>query len=68
MDSGHIEAMGEPMISELERKYPMLAEMARKGLIRLPSRPHRPSLYPRLPSVTPPGTAAKLLNEERGDR
>lgn len=68
MDSDHIEANAEPTISELEREYPMLAEMARKGLIRLPLRPNRPGAYPRLPSVTPPGTAAKLLNEERGDR
>jgi len=54
--------------NELLRKYPGLAEMARKGLVRLPTRPHRPGLYPRLTSVTPPGTAARLLDEERGDR
>lgn len=54
--------------NELLRKYPGLAEMARKGLVRLPLKPHRPGLYPRLTSVTPPGTAARLLDEERGDR
>jgi antitoxin (DNA-binding transcriptional repressor) of toxin-antitoxin stability system len=54
--------------NELLRKYPGLAEMARKGLVRLPTRPHRPGLYPRLTAVTPPGTAARLLDEERGDR
>jgi antitoxin (DNA-binding transcriptional repressor) of toxin-antitoxin stability system len=54
--------------NELLRKYPGLAEMARKGLARLPLKPHRPGLYPRLTSLTPPGTAARLLDEERGDR
>ena len=53
---------------ELEQKYPALAEMARKGLVRLPLKAHRPGLYPRLPSVTPPGTAQRLLDEEREDR
>jgi antitoxin (DNA-binding transcriptional repressor) of toxin-antitoxin stability system len=55
-------------VSELERKYPALVEMARKGLVRLPSEPNRPGIYKRLPSVTPPGTAARLLDEERGER
>jgi len=54
--------------SEIERKYPLLAEMARKGLVRLPLKPNGPDAYPLLPSVTPPGTAAKLLDEIRGDR
>ena len=55
-------------VSELEREYPALAEMARKGLVRLPLKPNGPDAYPLLPSVTPPGTAAKLLDEIRGDR
>ncbi|MFL6261862.1 MAG: type II toxin-antitoxin system Phd/YefM family antitoxin [Thermoanaerobaculia bacterium] len=54
--------------SELEQKYPVLAEMARKGLVRLPLKPNGPGAYPLLPSMTPPGTAAKLLDEIRGDR
>ncbi|HEX4963009.1 MAG TPA: type II toxin-antitoxin system prevent-host-death family antitoxin [Thermoanaerobaculia bacterium] len=54
--------------SELERQYPLLAEMARQGLVRLPLKPNGPDAYPLLPSVTPPGTAARLLDEERGDR
>jgi hypothetical protein len=53
---------------ELAQKYPALAEMARKGLVRLPLKAHRPGLYPRLPAVTPPGTAQRLLDEEREDR
>jgi antitoxin (DNA-binding transcriptional repressor) of toxin-antitoxin stability system len=55
-------------VSELERKYPLLAEMARKGLVRLPLKPNGPDAYRRLPRVTPLGTAAKLLDEDRGDR
>jgi prevent-host-death family protein len=55
-------------VSELEREYPALAEMARKGLVRLPLKPNRPGIYPLLPSVTPPGTAARLLDEDRGER
>lgn len=54
--------------SELEKKYPGLAEMARKGLVRLPLKPNHPSAYPLLRSVTPPGTAARLLDEDRGER
>jgi antitoxin (DNA-binding transcriptional repressor) of toxin-antitoxin stability system len=53
---------------ELEQKYPVLAEMARKGLVRLPLKSNGPGAYPLLPSVTPPGTAASLLDEIRGDR
>ena len=54
--------------SELEKRYPGLAEMARKGLVRLPLKPNHPGAYPRLQSVTPPGTAARLLDEDRGER
>lgn len=58
----------ETATNELLQKYPGLVDMVRRGLIRLPSRPHRPGLYPLLPSVTPPGLAARLLDEEREDR
>jgi len=54
--------------NDLLQQYPGLVDMARRGLIRLPSLPHRQGLYPRLPSVTPPGTAQRLLDEEREDR
>ena len=62
------ELCGPEPSSELEREYPVLADMARKGLVRLPLKPNGPDAYPLLPSVTPPGTAAKLLDEIRGDR
>jgi antitoxin (DNA-binding transcriptional repressor) of toxin-antitoxin stability system len=47
---------------------PAWVELARQGLLRLPSRPNDPSVYRRMPKVTPDGTAARLLDEERGDR
>lgn len=53
---------------ELAKRYPRLAEMVRQGKARLPEKPYRPGLYPRLASVTPPGTAQRLLDEERGER
>ena len=46
---------------------PGLIELAKKGAVRLGGRNH-PGLYPLLPSVLPPGEAARLLDEERGDR
>jgi hypothetical protein len=60
--------MEEGEMSELEQKYPALVEMVRKGLVRLPLKSKGPGACPRLPSVTPPGTAARLLDEEREDR
>jgi hypothetical protein len=59
---------GAELRDQLLRKYPGLVEMIRKGVVRLPARPNRPGLYRTLPSVTPPGTAARLLDEDRGDR
>jgi antitoxin (DNA-binding transcriptional repressor) of toxin-antitoxin stability system len=53
---------------ELERRYPGLVEMARKGSLRLPLEPNSPGAYPLLAPVAPPGTAARLLAEERGER
>lgn len=47
--------------------YPALAELARQGRVRL-GLPNRPDLYPALGAVLPEGAAAKLLDEERGDR
>jgi hypothetical protein len=54
--------------AELLQRYPGLADMVQRGLIRLPLKPNGPGAYPRLESVTPPGTAARLLDEEREDR
>ena len=44
-----------------------LEQMARHGLVRLGA-PNHPGLYPTLPRLVPPGTAKRLLDEERGER
>ena len=44
-----------------------LEEMARRGLVRLGA-PNDPRFYPTLSRITPPGTAKRLLDEERGER
>jgi prevent-host-death family protein len=44
-----------------------LAEMARRGLVRLGAPNHR-RLYRRLPLLAPAGTVRRLLDDERGER
>jgi antitoxin (DNA-binding transcriptional repressor) of toxin-antitoxin stability system len=68
-DRGEVVAeLRQPVAGEeLLQKYPGLADLVRRGLATLPSRLNRCS-YPLLPAVTPPGTAARLLDEEREDR
>jgi prevent-host-death family protein len=44
-----------------------LAEMARRGLVRLGA-PNERRLYPRLPRLVPAGTLERLLDEERAER
>jgi antitoxin (DNA-binding transcriptional repressor) of toxin-antitoxin stability system len=53
---------------ELIEKYPLLADMVRRGLVRLPQVEKRPGIYEPLPSVTPPGLAQRLIDEDRGER
>ena len=69
-DRGEIVAELRPPSAggELVEKYPLLGDMARRGLIRLPLVAKRPGIYRRLPAVTPPGTAQRLLDEDRGER
>jgi antitoxin (DNA-binding transcriptional repressor) of toxin-antitoxin stability system len=52
---------------DLEGQYPDLAERARRGTLRLPVQRNHPDAYPLLSQVTPPGTAARLLDEDRGN-
>ena len=47
--------------------YPGLLEAVHQGRARL-GMPNRPDLYRRLDAVVPAGTAARLLDEERGER
>lgn len=68
-DRGEVVAELRPpgMGGEEVSRYPGLEEMARRGQVRL-GEPNRSGLYPGLPAVLPPGLAAQLLDEERGDR
>jgi antitoxin (DNA-binding transcriptional repressor) of toxin-antitoxin stability system len=47
--------------------YPALLEAVQQGRVRL-GMANRPELYRALPAVLPAGLAAKLLDEERGER
>lgn len=47
--------------------YPGLQEFVRQGKARLGA-PNVPSLYPLRPVRTPDGTAARLIDAERGER
>jgi antitoxin (DNA-binding transcriptional repressor) of toxin-antitoxin stability system len=47
--------------------HPGLARLARQGRLR-PGGGNSPALYPRFDPLTPPGTAKRLLDEERGER
>ncbi|MGH9321559.1 MAG: type II toxin-antitoxin system Phd/YefM family antitoxin [Vicinamibacteria bacterium] len=46
---------------------PRLLELARRGLVSLGPQ-NDPALYAPMPQVMPPGTALRLLEEERGSR
>ena len=47
--------------------YPELLRRARTGKVRLGGSNHA-GLYPRVPATMAPGTAQRLLREERGER
>lgn len=47
--------------------YPGLAQLARQGRLRT-GMDNDPEVYPPLLGRTPEGTAARLLDEERGER
>lgn len=55
----------QPAIASNTAAHPELERRARAGKVRLGA-PNRPDLYPSLPSPLPPGTARRLLDEERG--
>jgi hypothetical protein len=69
-DRGEIVAeLHPPSIGgELEAKYPGLVKMVRQGLVRLPVQPKDLGTYPHFQQVAPSGTAARLLDEDRGER
>ena len=57
----------QPTSAPGKAAYPELERRARTGKVRLGA-PNRPGLYPLLVPSVPPGTARRLLGEERGER
>ena len=66
-DRGEVIAELRQPIPRVALLYPALLEAFRQGRARV-GLPNRPGLYPTLGPVMPPGSAAKLLYEERGGR
>ena len=66
-DRGEVVAELRQPSARVTLPYPALLEAVRHGRVRL-GLPNRPDLYPELGRVMPPGSAARLLDEERGER
>ena len=67
-DNGEVIAeLRQPIAVSWKDAPPKLIEYARRGGVRIGG-PNRPDLYPRLPRAVPEGMAAKLLDEQRGER
>jgi len=69
-DRGEVVAELRPpgdAVSSGADRHPGLLVLARRGLLTL-GKPNDPAAYPRMPRRLPPGTAERLLDEERGDR
>ncbi len=57
----------QPSVTPASAAFPGLEQRARAGTVRVGA-PNRTDLYPKMPRVLPKGTAARLLDEERGER
>lgn len=68
-DGGKIvaELRKPPALEPQEARHTGLMELAREGRVRL-GLPNEPGLYPPRPVRRRAGVAARLLNEERGER
>jgi prevent-host-death family protein len=67
-DRGEVVAeLMAPSAGKAESLEDGLAALERRGLLRPPRMPGR-ARYPRQPRTVRPGTAQRLLDEERGDR
>lgn len=67
-DRGSVVAeLRPPGETSATKSDPVLQSLARRGNVTIGA-PNRPDIYPTLPAVGPPGTADKLLDEERGER
>ena len=56
-----------PGRTSIDSPDPAVESLLRRGNVTVGA-PNRPDLYPLLSPVAPPGTAAELLDEERGKR
>jgi antitoxin (DNA-binding transcriptional repressor) of toxin-antitoxin stability system len=66
-DRGEVVAELRQPSPRMTLPYPALLDLVRQGRARL-GMPNRPDLYRSPGAVTPPGSVAKLLDEERGER
>jgi antitoxin (DNA-binding transcriptional repressor) of toxin-antitoxin stability system len=66
-DRGEVVAELRQPSPRIALPYPALLEVVRQGRARV-GLPNRRGLYPALGRVMPPGSTAKLLDEERGER
>ena len=66
-DRGEVVAELRQPTPRMPLPYPGLVQAIQQGRARL-GMANRPELYPRLTPVMPAGSAAKLLDDERGDR
>lgn len=67
-DRGQVVAELKPPAPEpADFPYPELLRLARDGRVRLGTGNH-PDLYGPAPFQVPPGTAARVLDDERGER
>jgi len=65
-DRGHVVAELRQPSPRATLPYPTLLEAVRQGRARA-GLPNTPDVYPTLAAVMPPGSATRLLDEERGD-
>ena len=67
-DRGQVVAeLAPPSVTGARNAEAALAELDRRGVTRAPSTKSR-FAYPRFRRLVPPGTARRLLDEERGER
>jgi antitoxin (DNA-binding transcriptional repressor) of toxin-antitoxin stability system len=66
-DRGDVVAELRQPSPRLALPHPGLLDAIHRGRARVGS-PNRPDLYPPLGPGAPPGSASRLLDEERGDR
>lgn len=66
-DRGEVIAELRQPSPRVQLPYPALMDAVRQGRARIGMGNH-PALYPKMSPLLPPGTAARLLDEERGPR